>query len=92
VIIDVPRYTAVLYGDTLTSSLLGTEHEEAIERLGYTVTDSYDLSVEVTRYIVNPSTGTLEAPPRRLPKMSKVQFDDRRVTYTKAPKMLPNLQ
>jgi hypothetical protein len=72
--------------------LLGTEQEEAMERLGYTITDSYDLTVEVTRYIVNPSTGALVAAPTRLPSMTKAQFDERRVEYTKPPMVLPNLQ
>lgn len=73
--VDWPRYTAVLYGDTLTSGLYGTDQELAMRMLGYSETDTYDLFVTIERYVFDLEGSRIISGPTLIGPMPKATFD-----------------
>lgn len=76
---DELRYTAILYGDTLTYELSGWQEVLAMRQLGYTETDTYDLWVTIHRYPIHDDG--LPYLTWTFGPMTKKQFDQHEAAY-----------
>ena len=81
---DWPRYTAVLYGDTLTCDLFGSDQELAMRQLGYSETDTYELYVTIERYVFELVGNRIISGPKRIGPMTKASFDGRVNDYARS--------